>query len=67
LVENGENKKFLGEVTTPISLQKNKGGGGSLQGVCNVFCCIIAVCGLHYTYNIKFVFVYIVVARQSWT
>nr|DAF40351.1 MAG TPA: hypothetical protein [Caudoviricetes sp.] len=37
-----------------------------MQGVCNVFCCIIAVCGLHYTYNIKFVFIYIVITLKSW-
>lgn len=32
LVENGENKKFLGEVTTPISLQKYRGWGGLFTG-----------------------------------
>ena len=45
--ENKGNKKFLGEVTTPISLQKNKGGGWLFAGCLQ--CILLYNSGLWFT------------------
>ena len=55
IVRKMENKKFLGEVTTPNIITNYRGWGGCcLRVYIRVKCCNIAVLSLYYMYNIKF-------------